>query len=288
MRSTLVPLALALVLASCNDGGSGSSAMLPAVSTTSAAPTSAAPAMAATTVPSSTSITIGPTSTMTSTPAVMSEEIEIGRSVEGRPITAIHRGKRGATVVLVVGDIHGDEAAGVAVVQDLETAAVPGGIDLWLVESMNPDGMAAGRRQNADLVDLNRNFPYRWALMGEPGHWEYSGPSAASEPETAAMVALIDGIRPELTIWYHQDLHRLSPATGRRGEVTARYAELTGLPLKGISGGTYTGTAGPHAQSVVPGGISLTVELGPGDLATAEVATHADAVLTVSSELATP
>ena len=55
---------------------------------------------------------------------------------------------------------------------------------------MNPDGQAAQRRTNANLVDLNRNFPYHWAPLGVPGDSEYGGTGPASEPETQAIVDL--------------------------------------------------------------------------------------------------
>ena len=51
--------------------------------------------------------------------------------------------RRAARVVLVIGVIHGDEDDGVAILERLATAPVPAGVDLWLVESMNPDGQAA-------------------------------------------------------------------------------------------------------------------------------------------------
>jgi murein tripeptide amidase MpaA len=34
---------------------------------------------------------------------------------------------------------------------------------VWVVDDLNPDGFRLHTRQNADLVDLNRNFPYAWA-----------------------------------------------------------------------------------------------------------------------------
>jgi hypothetical protein len=55
------------------------------------------------------------------------------------------------------------------------------------------------RRDNGDGtwgVDLNRNYPYEWGCdegsSGYPGDDTYRGPSPASEPETQAMMALID------------------------------------------------------------------------------------------------
>ena len=211
-------------------------------------------------------------------------EIEIGRSVEGRPITVIRRGTPGGTGVLAVGVIHGNEAAGVAVIDRLAVAPVPDGVELWLVRSMNPDGEAIGDRQNANLVDLNRNFPENWDVLGAPGDWQYGGTAPASEPETRALVALGAAVRPDLVLWYHQDLFRIAPGTGRPGEIRARYAELAGLPVVDITGGTYTGTAAQWARTVIrPDGVGITVELGP-TLSAAEVERHVQAVHTVARE----
>jgi len=218
----------------------------------------------------------------TNPPGPVERSYDIGHSVEGRPITVVERGTPGGKVVLVVGVIHGNETAGVDIVRDLAAAPVPEGIHLYLVESMNPDGQAHGTRTNADEVDLNRNFPLRWAPLGHPGDWEYAGTGPASEPETQAMVALTMEIRPELAVWYHQDLNRLSPASGTKGRLVQRYSELTGLPIMPVTGGTYTGTASPWQESVVPGSFAFIVELG-STLSGDEAATHAAALLDIAA-----
>jgi murein peptide amidase A len=211
--------------------------------------------------------------------------IEFGRSAQGRPLVVIRRGDPAGQRILVIGSIHGNEVAGMAIVESLLTMPVPAGVELWLVPSVNPDGVAAVDRQNANGVDLNRNFPERWAPLGEPGVWEYGGPAAASEPETQAMVALGGALRPDMTLWYHQDLFRISPSTGRQGEVRARYAQLTGLPLVEVSGGTYTGTASQWSRAVSDdNGVGFTIELGE-TLSADEAMVHAESVLIVASEL---
>jgi protein MpaA len=212
-------------------------------------------------------------------------EVVIGRSVEDRPITVVRRGTAGGTKVLVVGVIHGDEDAGADILDVLRLADVPDGVELWLVRSMNPDGQFHQVRHNANGVDLNRNFAHNWGPVAEPGNWEYAGPAAASEPETRAMSELGAAVRPDLVLWYHQDLFRISPAAGRDGEVRARYAGLTGLPLVAVTGGTYTGTASQWSRTVVDaGGVGFTIELG-ATLSRDDVIRHADAVITIASEM---
>ena len=214
--------------------------------------------------------------------------IDVGTSVEGRPITAIRRGDPEGRAVLVIGVIHGDEQAGLDIVERLETLPVPDGIDLYLVDSMNPDGVAHDVRHNANGVDLNRNFPYNWGPIAEPGNWEYAGPSAASEPETVAMVDFIGELRPDIVIWYHQDAYMIAPAEGRDGAVRARYAELTDLPMESVSGGTYTGVAAQWARNELASndgqpGVAFIVELG-ATLPPEEADMHAEAVLTILTE----
>src|SRR6478736_2645502 len=112
---------------------------------------------------------------LSATPAVAS--IAIGHTVDGLPIQATRVGAPTAKrVVLVVGEIHGTEPAGIAVVRRLRTMRPPRGVALVLVDSANPDGGRSGTRWNAHGVDLNRNFPFGWRPNGVPFATYYSGP----------------------------------------------------------------------------------------------------------------
>lgn len=209
------------------------------------------------------------------------QEITFGTSVQGRPLKAIERGTPGGTPVMVVGVIHGDEDEGLRIVDKLGSMPVPPGIDLWLVPTINPDGTALGQRQNARGVDLNRNFPTGWAPLGKPGYWQYGGASAASEPETAAMVTLMERIRPAITVWYHQDVDVVSPG-GHRDEVYTKYAEIVTQKVAEVTGGTYTGTATQFTNSLRPDSAGFVVEL-PARVPGTMVLRHASAVLAVSA-----
>lgn len=279
MRRSPIGLLLPLLVAACSSTAPGAATTSTTTSTTSSSTT-----VTATTVTTTTVTTTTASTTTTTVPAP--DERLLGTSVEGRPITAIRRGTPGGTPVVVIGVIHGDEDAGLAITDRLAdaTTIVPEGIDLWIVPSMNPDGVANTDRHNAHQVDLNRNFPYRWGPIGEPGDAEYAGTGPASEPETQAIVAFLDEVHPAMVIWYHQDLDRIAPSTGRDGRIRAHYAELTGVPLLRITGGTYTGVAATWARQTLDGAIAFIVELGP-TLTDEQADSHAAAVLTVATEL---
>jgi hypothetical protein len=206
--------------------------------------------------------------------AVSSRRVVIGHSVRGRPIAARVLGPdTAARKLLLVGCIHGNECAGTAILSALARTPVPVGVQLWLVAEFNPDGTAAGTRQNAHGVDLNRNFPYRWGRITDPTY--YSGPRPASEPETRAAMALIRRIRPAVTIWYHQHMDLTDMAGGDNG-VARRYAQLSGLMATCL--GIFRGTAPAWSNHLLPGTTSFVVELPAGPVAPAALARHLRAV----------
>jgi len=202
------------------------------------------------------------------------KRVVIGTSVRGRPIVAWTFGAdRARRKVLVVGCIHGDECAGLAIVSALRRTRVPAGVQLWLVPEMNPDGTAADTRRNAHGVDLNRNFPYRWQPIAGPTY--YSGPDPASEPETRAAIRLVRRIRPAVTVWYHQHMDLVDLSGGDRG-VARRYAQIAGLEPTCLT--FLPGTETAWSDHAFPGTTSFVVELGAGPVAPVAIARHLRAV----------
>jgi protein MpaA len=207
------------------------------------------------------------------------QPLAIGHSVRGRPIVAYERGDRSAPATLVVGVIHGTEPAGLAVISRLRRMPLPPHVHLWLVPTVNPDGLAAGTRQNAHGVDLNRNWPVAWARNGRPWDGAYSGPRPLSEPENRAMRAFILRIRPKLTIWYHQPLDEVY-GSDPHVAVLKRYARLTGLP--------YRKRVAPHGAATrwqrqrFPHAPAFVVEFPAGHISAATAARHARAVIDLS------
>jgi succinylglutamate desuccinylase len=209
--------------------------------------------------------------------------VVIGTSVQGRPIRAVHRWTDGATrSTVVVGSIHGDERAGMRVVRRLRTAALPAGVDLWLVRTMNPDGTAADRRTNGHGVDLNRNFPTYWERAGA-GTATWSGPTAASEPETRAAMTFLRMVAPRTTLVFHQPLFGVDSYRAKSMTLVRRLSRLLDLPVRSFdcAGGCH-GTLTDWHNRHLPGR-AVTIELGP-QVPAAAVTHYADALL----RLATP
>lgn len=88
--------------------------------------------------------------------------------------------------------------------------------EIWVVPMLNVDGnnrvwtgdsMWRKNTRNNYGVDINRNYPHEWgACNGSSGStWSqtYRGPSAASEPETRALMGLVANIKPVFDISYH-------------------------------------------------------------------------------------
>ena len=210
--------------------------------------------------------------------------VVLGRSVRKRAISATRSGDTDAPrKVLVVGSIHGNETAGIAIARRLERRRPPGGTELWVVRDLNPDGSARHTRQNARGVDLNRNFPRRWRQIGRRGTPEYSGTSPLSEPETQVARRLIRQLHPALTIWFHQPLALVDRSGGDVNDVRIQrqFASLSGLPLRRVP--PLPGTATRWQNYTFPGTSAFVVELPPGRLSRARVARLTRAVLEVAA-----
>jgi protein MpaA len=209
----------------------------------------------------------------------------VGHSVKGRAIIAYERGDRSAPVTLVVGVIHGNETAGLAVIRRLRTMPLPAGVHLWLVPELNPDGVAAGTRQNAHGVDLNRNWPVGWVHNGVPWDGYYSGPRPMSEPENRAMRDFILRVKPALTIWYHQPLDEVY-GSDPHVAVLKRYARLTNLRYRRLL--APPGAATRWERKRFPGGPHFVVEFPAGQISAATARRHARAVLALAEGLLKP
>jgi hypothetical protein len=186
------------------------------------------------------------------------EARQIGLSAQGRPITAIRYGD-GPRTVLVVGQTHGDEEGGLRVLLRARALPVPDGITMWIIPTMNPDGLALDTRFLADGADPNRK--------------------ASSQQEQQAVYDLAVAIHPALTVWYHQNYGWVG-GSGASMTPARRYQGLTHLGTLKRSGDCADGFMWCPIDDTV-GSSSILVEL-PDVLRPADVQLHARALLDVA------
>jgi protein MpaA len=193
--------------------------------------------------------------------ATVRRTVLLGYSADGRPITAVETGDPDTRYkTLVVGCIHGNEPAGIAIAERLASTRPPAESDLWIVADLNPDGAAAGTRGNAHGVDLNRNFPSRWQRLS--GIY-YSGPRPLSERETRIAYRLIQHLRPAVSIWFHQHRDLVDDSSGNRA-LERRFAHAAGLGLAPLA--REPGSAVTWETHRFPNASAFVVELPAGTL----------------------
>jgi protein MpaA len=241
----------------------------------------------------STTTTTTTTSTTTSVAPITTQpgprEITIGMSHLGRPILAVQIQDSPHRPVIAIGSIHGDESMGLEVVERLRNSPdIPEGLNLWVIPTVNPDGLAASVRGNARGVDLNRNFATDdWQFVGQ-GSEKYSGEAAASEVETKAVQQFVLEQQPLLVVWWHQFGYYVDEQrTVANFDLIRRFSELTGLPITDVGCGSTpcVGNATVFINSNIEGASSFVVEL-PRDVSSRALDEQAQAFLAVA-EMAT-
>lgn len=190
----------------------------------------------------------------------------IGYTSQLRPIVAYRRGS-GKTVVLAVGAIHGNEAASSVQARYIKESKVPPDFTLWVIEVANPDGFAAHPRirQNANGVDLNRNFPGSWIAKPCPDR-NCAGASPASEPETVALLDFFKKVNPAMVVFYHSESVPSVIDASKEGVANYKkvleYARVSKAIIRNVNCiGPCTGTATNFINSTIVGSTSFVVEL---------------------------
>lgn len=141
--------------------------------------------------------------------------------------------------LLIHAGIHGEEGETTTVLSRALRLLPAPSPHCAVVLAANPDGLVRGTRGNARGVDLNRNFPTRdWQpapvthrfTLDEPSDVLLSpGSAPGSEPETSALMGLVQDLSPEAVIALHAPLGCIDDA--KQGSLAQWLAQRTGLNL---------------------------------------------------------
>ncbi|MDQ3369530.1 MAG: succinylglutamate desuccinylase/aspartoacylase family protein [Myxococcota bacterium] len=163
-------------------------------------------------------------------------ELVIGKTVLGRPIEAVHFTPPGYArprpPAVLFGAIHGDEPVTQLMLERLADELVerPPGRETWIIPCVNVDGIVAGTRNNANDIDLNRNFASKsWGTARRPGY--NPGATAEDQPETQALVALIDRVQAQRLIALHAT-YRMINWDGTGEALATEMATRCGYPVE--------------------------------------------------------
>ena len=138
-----------------------------------------------------------------------------GKSLDGAPLT-VYLPESGSAEIVVLAAIHGDESETTVVVSEALRCLPSGELRAAVILCGNPDGMLRGTRGNGRGVDLNRNFPTsNW--KPDPVHYKSRandardialspGAEPASEPETRALLSLLERLKPRAVVSLHSAL----------------------------------------------------------------------------------
>ena len=161
-----------------------------------------------------------------------------GATVDGIPLTA-YLPEAAKAAIVILASIHGDEAETTVVVSEALRCLPRSDLQAAVILCANPDGMLRGTRGNSRGVDLNRNFPTsNWSP--DPVHYKTRandardialspGAEAASEPETRALLSLLERVKPRAIVSLHAALACIDDAGG--SHLGRQLAARCSLPL---------------------------------------------------------
>jgi protein MpaA len=181
-----------------------------------------------------------------------------GASVDGVPLTVYLPGS-GSAGIVVLAAIHGDEPETTVAVSEALRCLPAGDLQAAVILCGNPDGMVRGTRGNARGVDLNRNFPtsnwrpdpvfYKSRAHDARDIALSPGSEPASEPETRALLSLLERLKPRAVVSLHSALACIDDSgashLGRQlaGRCALPFLTEIGYPTPG-SMGTWAGERG--------------------------------------------
>lgn len=166
---------------------------------------------------------------------------------EGRDIELIEISDIGfEKTILIIGAVHGDEPQGKFLIENYLKSEHRAKNRLLFIPCLNPDGVEKGTRQNANEIDINRNFPTKnWHR--EPFASEYfGGESASSEVETKFVKEILADYKLDAILAFHAPF-KVVNYDGPAHDLAEKISEFIGYPAQSDIGYPTPGSFGTYA-----------------------------------------
>ncbi len=148
--------------------------------------------------------------------------------------------------ILIIGVFHGEEPQGEYLINEfLKTNLSNLKNRLLIVPCLNPDGKKKNKRQNANGVDLNRNFPTQNWKKTERNDY-FGGDAPASETETKFMIEILDKYKIDAILSIHAPF-KIVNYDGPAKNLAEKISQLTGYPVQADIGYPTPGSFGNYA-----------------------------------------
>lgn len=161
--------------------------------------------------------------------------------------------------ILIIGVFHGEEPQGEYLINRFLKTDLSGIKNkLLFIPCLNPDGKNKNIRQNANKIDLNRNFPTKnWEITNKADY--FGGNSPASEIETKFMIEILDNFKFDAILSIHAPFEIVN-YDGPAKELAEKISEITGYKVQADIGYPTPGSFGNYAgvERQIP---TITLEL---------------------------
>lgn len=150
-------------------------------------------------------------------------------------------GKENYKNILVIGVFHGDEPQGEILINKFLDS---NSSNLLFIPCLNPDGKELNTRQNANNIDLNRNFPTKNWIKSEDKQY-YGGETSASEIETKFILKILEKYKPKVILTLHSP-YCVVNFDGDAKEIAEKCSEFINYPVEEDIGYPTPGSFGTY------------------------------------------
>ena len=164
--------------------------------------------------------------------------------------------------ILIIGIVHGDEPQGKFLIENfLKQTPKQEQNQMLFIPCLNPDGLILKTRQNANNIDINRNFPTKnWEKTEKNEFW--GGETANSEIETKFVTEIINEFKPNLILTIHAPFKIVNYDGPEKitKQIAQKISDITKYPVQKDIGYPTPGSFGTYAgvEKNIP---TITLEL---------------------------